>query len=165
VDTQPDHHGSSTKTDELALVDAPALEFVGGGDDQVAVFVRNATEAINLLAAALPPGSKVLSSPYEHHANMLPWRARHEVELLPFVACPEELLEATERALVAARGSIDLVAITGASNVTGETWPLRRLADVAAALAGDDPESARPVPIDDPRSWPQLPIRLGGVAG
>jgi selenocysteine lyase/cysteine desulfurase len=74
---------------------------------------------------------RVLSSPYEHHANMLPWRARHEVELLPFVAGPDELVAATERALAAAR--FDLVAITGASNVTGETWPLRELAAAAHA--------------------------------
>jgi selenocysteine lyase/cysteine desulfurase len=124
---------SEVSTAAVAGVRRAVLEFVGGGEDQVAILVRNATEAINVLAAALPAGSHVLSSRYEHHANMLPWRSRHEVELLPFVAGPEELLQATERALVAARGSIDLVAITGGSNVTGETWPLRRLADAAHA--------------------------------
>ena len=49
------------------------------------MFVRNTTEAINVLAAALPAGTRVLSSPVEHHANMLPWR-RHDVRLLPFTA-------------------------------------------------------------------------------
>ena len=124
---------SEVSTSAVAGARRAVLEFVGAREDQLAVFVRNATEAMNLLAAALPPGSRVLSSRYEHHANMLPWRSRHEVELLPFVAGPEELLEAAERALVATRGSIDLVAVTGASNVTGETWPLRRLAELARA--------------------------------
>ena len=69
------------------------------------------------------------SSPVEHHANMLPWR-RHDLRLLPFTGSPDELLDAAERAL---RGAprIDLVAVTGASNVTGEVWPLAELAALA----------------------------------
>ena len=97
--------------------------FVGAAPDDTVVFVRNTTEAINVLAAALPDGTRVLSSTTEHHANMLPWR-RHDVRLLPFTRTPDELLEATERALRAER--IDLVAVTGASNVTGEVWPVGR---------------------------------------
>jgi selenocysteine lyase/cysteine desulfurase len=124
---------SEVSTEAVAGARHAILEFVRGREDQVVIFVRNATEAINLFAAALPRGSRVLSSPYEHHANMLPWRSGHEVELLPFVAGPQELLDATERALVAARGSIDLVAVTGASNVTGEVWPLRPLAELTHA--------------------------------
>jgi selenocysteine lyase/cysteine desulfurase len=124
---------SEVSTAAVAGARRAVLEFVGAREDRVAIFVRNATEAINLFAAALPRGSHVLSSRHEHHANMLPWRSRHEVELLPFVAGPVELLDATEHALVAARGSIDLVAVTGASNVTGETWPLAQLAELAHA--------------------------------
>ena len=45
--------------------------------DGTVVLVRNTTEAINVLAAALPAGSRVLSTAVEHHANMLPWR-RHD---------------------------------------------------------------------------------------
>jgi selenocysteine lyase/cysteine desulfurase len=122
---------SEVSTAAVAGARRAVLEFAGAGDEHVAIFVRNATEGINLFAAALPPGSKILSSPYEHHANMLPWRARHEVELLPFVDGPDELVAAAERAL--AGGGFDMVAITGASNVTGETWPLRALADVTHA--------------------------------
>jgi selenocysteine lyase/cysteine desulfurase len=90
--------------------------------------VRNTTEAINVLAAALPAGTRVLSTPVEHHANMLPWR-RHDVRLLPFTRSPEQLLDATEAALRSA--PTDLLAVTGASNVTGEVWPLAELAALA----------------------------------
>jgi selenocysteine lyase/cysteine desulfurase len=143
---------SEVSTAAVAGARRAVLEFVRARPDQVAIFVRNTTEAINLLAASMPPGSRILSSPYEHHANMLPWSSRHDVEMLPFVAGPESLLEATERALVAARRSIDLVAITGASNVTGETWPLARLAQLAhahgAELLVDAAQLAAHRPID-----------------
>ena len=116
----------STAAYEEARDDVKA--FVGARADDEVVFVRNTTEAINVLAAALPAGSRVLTSPVEHHANMLPWR-RHDVRMLPFTRSPEELLEATERALRAA--PVDLLAVTGASNVTGEIWPLAELAELA----------------------------------
>ena len=126
------HRGSGFKsqlsTAEFEGARDDVARFVGArrGDD--VVFVRNTTEAINLLAASLPAGTRVLSSPVEHHANMLPWR-RHDVRLLPFTRSPGELLDETERALRADR--IDLVAVTGASNVTGEVWPVAELAALA----------------------------------
>ncbi|MGH2763982.1 MAG: aminotransferase class V-fold PLP-dependent enzyme, partial [Thermoleophilaceae bacterium] len=147
---------SEVSTAALAGARRAVLELVGASPDHVAVLVRNATEAVNLLAAALPPGSRVLGSPYEHHANMLPWRARHEVELLPFVAGPEELVDATERALAAARGSIDLVALTGASNVTGEVWPLGQLADAAHAHGAE-------LLVDAAQLAPHRPIDVAAV--
>src|SRR4051812_5372731 len=72
---------------------AAVADFVDAGEDQVVVLVRNTTEALNVLAGALPAGSRVLCSSTEHHANLLPWRA-HDVELLPFAGSPAELLEA-----------------------------------------------------------------------
>jgi selenocysteine lyase/cysteine desulfurase len=104
-------------------------EFVGARDGTV-VLVRNTTEAINVLAAALPAGTRVLSTAVEHHANMLPWR-RHDVTVLPVPWSAAELVERCEHALRVARPRIDLLAVTGASNVTGEVWPLAELAAVA----------------------------------
>jgi len=104
-------------------------EFVGARDGTV-VLVRNTTEAINVLSAALPAGSRVLSTAAEHHANMLPWR-RHDVTVLPIADSAWELVERCEHALRVAQPRIDLVAVTGASNVTGEVWPLGAIADLA----------------------------------
>jgi selenocysteine lyase/cysteine desulfurase len=102
--------------------------FVGARPADDVVFVRNTTEAINLLASALPAGTRVLCSPAEHHSNLLPWR-RHDVELLPFTRTQGELLAQAEAALEHA--PIGLVAVTGASNVTGELWPVAELAELA----------------------------------
>jgi selenocysteine lyase/cysteine desulfurase len=126
------HRGSGFKsqvaTAEYEGAREAVASFVGARPGDGVVFVRNTTEAINVLAASLPAGTRVLSSPVEHHANMLPWR-RHEVRLLPFTRSADELIDATDRALRAEQ--FDLVAVTGASNVTGEVWPVAELAELA----------------------------------
>jgi selenocysteine lyase/cysteine desulfurase len=126
------HRGSGAKS-QLATAEYEGARdvvagFVGARPDDSVVFVRNTTEAINVLSASLPAGTRVLSTMVEHHANMLPWR-RHDVRLLPITQSADELLDATDRALRAER--IDLLAVTGASNVTGEVWPVAELADLA----------------------------------
>jgi selenocysteine lyase/cysteine desulfurase len=147
------HRGSGYKSQVATAAYEDAREhiarFVGARAGDEVVFVRNTPEAINVLAAALPAGSRVLGSPVEHHANMLPWR-RHDLRLLPFTRSPEELLDACERALRAER--IDLVAVTGASNVTGEVWPVAELAGLAhrhgARLFVDAAQLAPHRPVD-----------------
>jgi selenocysteine lyase/cysteine desulfurase len=128
------HRGSGHKSQvsTAAYEDArhAVADFVGARGDDAVVFVRNTTEAINVLAAALPAGTRVLSSPVEHHSAMLPWR-RHDLRLLDFADSPDELLDRCARALRAAPA--DLVAVTGASNVTGEVWPVAELAALAHA--------------------------------
>ena len=130
------HRGSGVKSriSTAAFEDAreTIAEFVGGRADDAVVIVRNTTEAINVLAAALRDDAGVLSTAVEHHSNLLPWR-RHALRLLPATDSPDELLERCERALRAARPRIELVAVTGASNVTGEVWPVAELAELAHA--------------------------------
>ena len=126
------HRGTGFKsqvaTDAFEDARADVAAFVGARPADDVVFVRNTTEAINVLAAALPAGTRVLSSPVEHHANMLPWR-QHDATLLPFTRSTGGLLEVAEQALRARR--YDLLAVTGASNVTGEVWPIAELAAIA----------------------------------
>jgi selenocysteine lyase/cysteine desulfurase len=101
-------------------------EFVGAGPDDVVVFTRNTTDALNLLARAVP--GTVLSLDVEHHANLLPWRARgHRV--LRAAATIEQTLAELEAALAAQ--PVALLAVTGASNVTGEVLPLARITELA----------------------------------
>lgn len=128
------HRGAGTKSQlSTAAFEGARIavrEFVGAAADQEVIFVAHTTHAINLLSALYEPGARILASPVEHHANLLPWRA-HAVELLPFPASPDELLAATAAALRRGGGEIRLLAVTGASNVTGEVWPIRELAELA----------------------------------
>jgi selenocysteine lyase/cysteine desulfurase len=102
--------------------------FVGARDEDVVVVTRNTTDALNLLAHCLPPGSSVVHLDVEHHANVLPWRA-HEARIVLSRTTVEETLDAIDAELT--RHPTTLLAVTGASNVTGDVPPLRRLSDLA----------------------------------
>jgi selenocysteine lyase/cysteine desulfurase len=84
-------HKSQVATKAFESARGDVGRFLGARRGDEVVFVRNTTEAINLLAASLPAGTRVLSSPVEHHANMLPWR-RHDLRMLPFTRSPAGLL-------------------------------------------------------------------------
>ncbi|MEU0435019.1 aminotransferase class V-fold PLP-dependent enzyme [Streptomyces sp. NPDC006290] len=105
--------------------------------DQV-VFTRSTTDSLNLLAAALPADCQVFVFETEHHASLLPWRDAR-VTYLNAPRTPGEAVATLEQALAARTVSIEggygpaLVCVTGASNVTGELWPVRELAAAAHA--------------------------------
>ncbi len=127
--------------------------FVNGRSDDAVIITRNTTDSINLLAGTLPEGTHVIAFAGEHHANLLPWK-RCEVTYLPIPETPEEMLDRLEATLKALPPCADphLVAITGASNVTGEIWPVAEVAKIAhdneARLLVDAAQLAPHAPID-----------------
>jgi selenocysteine lyase/cysteine desulfurase len=137
----------STRAYEAARVSVGS--FAGARSSDAVIFVRNTTEAINLLThcLVLRPGHAVLSTIVEHHANMLPWRRLAPVELLDPPESPEQLLADVRRALEDRHRPIGIVAITGASNVTGEVFPITeigRLAHEHGALLAVDAAQLAP---------------------
>jgi selenocysteine lyase/cysteine desulfurase len=102
--------------------------FVGAREDDVAVITRNTTDAVNLLASAVP--GRTLIVDVEHHANLLPWqRSLHGATVVVGESSVEATLARLEAELVGARHA--LVAVTGAANVTGESLPLDRVVALA----------------------------------
>jgi selenocysteine lyase/cysteine desulfurase len=96
------------------------------------IFGKNTTEAINKLARRFPYTSErniVITTAMEHHSNDLPWRA--VTDILHVGLTPDGRLdEADFDTKLAQYGSrVALVAITGASNVTGYINPIHRLAE------------------------------------
>jgi cysteine desulfurase/selenocysteine lyase len=113
------------------------LRFVGGRpEEHVCILGKNTTDALNKVAHRLPlrPGRDVvLVSLMEHHSNDLPYRARGKVVHVG-VGPRGELDEADfDRQLKAYGDRVGLVAVTGASNVTGTITPARQLAEKAHA--------------------------------
>ena len=127
--------------------------FVNGRASDAVIITRNTTDSINLLAGTLPEGTHVVAFAGEHHANLLPWK-RIGVRYLPVPESPAEMLAALEATLRDLPRCEDphLVAATGASNVTGEIWPLADIARVAheygARLLVDAAQLAPHAPID-----------------
>lgn len=112
------------------------LAFVGADPTgYTCLFGKNTTEAINKLARRLnlAPGDVVLTTEMEHHSNDLPFRPAAEVVHAGLLA-DGRLDEADfDRKLEAYAGRVRLVAVTGASNVTGYLNPVDRLARKAHA--------------------------------
>lgn len=105
--------------------------FLAARPDDELIFTRNSTDSLNLLAHALPIGSNVVVFETEHHASLLPWRRRHRVRQLPIPHTPAEAVSAVAAALQDRSGKTQLVCVAGASNVTGEVWPVADIAEVA----------------------------------
>jgi selenocysteine lyase/cysteine desulfurase len=113
------------------------LEFAGREPDgpDVAILCRNTTEAINHLAyrLQLSPQDVVVTTVVEHHANLLPWG---RVARRRYVECSTEgtfEVESVCAALDADTERPALLAITGASNVTGWLPPLDAIIEEAHA--------------------------------
>src|SRR6187551_3807487 len=77
------HRGSHTlsaeATEAYEGARATVADHIGATDRREVVFVRNATEAINLVARAwgdanVGPGDRVLLTEMEHHSNVVPWQ-------------------------------------------------------------------------------------------
>lgn len=108
------------------------LDFVGGDKDfHTVIFLKNTTECINKLSYRLKDTLKdkiVLTTYMEHHSNMLPWRYRYNT---CFVEVDEKGRLCTndlERKLKKYRAKVGLVAVSGASNVTGYMNPIYDIA-------------------------------------
>jgi selenocysteine lyase/cysteine desulfurase len=113
-------------------------EFVGARPDDVVVFTRNTTDSLNLLASVVPEGCHVIHLDAEHHGNLLSWeRCDHTVvpvrrDLKGTLAALEAALAAVSRR--AGRNPVPaMVAVTGASNVTGEAPALAEIVALARA--------------------------------
>jgi selenocysteine lyase/cysteine desulfurase len=121
-------YASAVSTALLENSRACVARFVDARPDDIVVFVRNTTDALNLLAGAVPEGGSVLYLDIEHHANLTTWQRRGHVAL---EAAPtlRETLDDLDAALAATPTA--LVAVTGASNVTGELLPIKRIARIA----------------------------------
>ena len=132
------HRGKGFKSEISSEAYDDAREIVGrffGADmsSQVVIFVKNTTEAVNKAARriGLNKDDVVLLSLMEHHSNDLPWRAQATVVHLALR--PDGSLDMDDvRAKFAQYGDrVKLLAVSGASNVTGYINPLHELAELA----------------------------------
>ncbi|MBP0933948.1 aminotransferase class V-fold PLP-dependent enzyme [Streptomyces sp. KCTC 0041BP] len=150
---------SQLSTDLFEQSRVTVAEFLDCRPGDQVVFTRSTTDSLNLLAAVLPAGCQVFVFETEHHASLLPW-TNARVTYLNAPRTPAEAVATLERALAGRdpHGPA-LVCVTGASNVTGELWPVKELAAAAhahgarivldaAQLAPHHPVSVRELDVD-----------------
>ncbi len=157
------HRGSHTlsaeATDAYEGARATVADHIGATDRREVIFVRNATEAINLVARAwgdanVGKGDRVLLTEMEHHSNIVPWqqlaeRAGVEIDWAP--VNDDGLLDMDAFAALLERGP-KLVAVTHVSNVLGTENPVAEIARLAhgagALVLADGAQAAPKLPLD-----------------
>ncbi len=94
------------------------------------VFTKNTTECVNKVANrwGFRPDDVVITSVMEHHSNDLPWRKHAEVIHVGITREGHLDLTALRAALRRHAGRVKLVAVSGASNITGLCFPIHDIA-------------------------------------
>ncbi len=151
------HTLSVEATDAYELGRERVASFVGAQDPYEIVFVRNTTEALNLVAvcwgrAFLRPGDEILATTMEHHSNLVPWQRVAQdtgasIRLLPLTDNATLDMDAFRSAL---GPRTRVVAVAHASNVLGTINPLPEIAErahrVGAIVVADGAQSVPNVP-------------------
>ncbi len=130
-------------------------------DFEEIVFVRNATEATNLVlygwAMKLKPGDEIISTVMEHHSNIVPWQSLQKKGIkLNFVDIDEEGKLNIEQYENMISNKTKLVAVTHVSNVLGTINPVKEMVKTAhdhGALAL----------IDGAQSVPHMPVNVRSI--
>ena len=152
------HDLSERATREYEEARAQAARFLNAGDDREIVFVRGATEAINLVAQSfarplLRRGDEVLITVMEHHSNIVPWQmvCAHTgatLKVVPVNGAGELDLAAYGEHL---SQSTRLVAVTHVSNALGTVNPVREMIGMAR-------EKNIPVLVDGAQAAPHMKV-------
>jgi cysteine desulfurase/selenocysteine lyase len=132
------HELSERATEAYEAARGKLRRFLNAESTQEIVFVRGATEGINLVAqswgrTAVGPGDEIILSHLEHHSNIVPWQMLREekgalIRVIPVFDDGELDIEAYERML---GPRTKIVAVTHVSNALGTITPVRRIIEMA----------------------------------
>ncbi len=157
------HRGSHTLSAEATAAyegaRATVADHLGAADRREVIFVRNATEAINLVArtwggANIGKGDRIVLTEMEHHSNIVPWQqlaewVGAEIDWVP--VDDEGLLDMDAYGALLERGP-KLVAVTHVSNVLGTENPLAEISrlahDAGALVLADGAQGAPKMAVD-----------------
>lgn len=134
------------------------LDFVSAPQDHIAIFTNNTTEAINKLAYSLEDtigNGRILVTEMEHHSNLLPWRRKYPIDYVRVNKKGRLDLGHLEYLLGGYRGRVKLVAVSGASNVTGYINPIYDIAKMCHRYGAK-------ILVDGAQLVPHCPINMDG---
>jgi cysteine desulfurase / selenocysteine lyase len=154
------HHLSEAATNAYEGARVRIARFIHAPDPATLIYVRNATEAINLVATSwgrrhVGPGDEILLTEMEHHANLVPWMMLAEekeatIRYVPLTSGGLLDLSDLDR-LLNARTKI--FAFTAMSNVLGTITPVRQLVEAAH-------QAGALTLVDAAQSVPHMPVNV-----
>jgi cysteine desulfurase/selenocysteine lyase len=157
------HTLSARATQAYQQARATVASFIGATDPGQVIFVRNATEALNLVAQSfvapqLQPGDELLVTHMEHHSNFVPWQqlAKQKKCLLKIVPVTDagELDMTALSQMLTTRTKI--LAVTHVSNVLGTINPIKEIVALAHA-------KNVPVVVDGAQAVGHLAVDVGDL--
>jgi len=157
------HRGIYSLAEEATVAYEGARErvarFINAPETAEVIWVRNATEALNLVAYAwgeanIGAGDRVVVTEMEHHANFVPWQQlakRQGAELVVVPVTDGGELDLTALAEVLDQGDVKVVACTMMSNVLGTLPPMQEIINMAR-------EAGALTVVDAAQAAPHLPL-------
>jgi len=152
------HFLSERATQAFEDTRAKVARFLNASDPREIIFVRGATEGINLIAQSfgrtrLKPGDEIIISAMEHHSNIVPWQVLCEeagaaLRVIPIDDDGELLVDEYGKLLNAKTRLVSLVHV---SNALGTINPVKRVVEMAHS-------QGVPVVIDGAQAAPHMPI-------
>ena len=151
---------SQQSTQRYEDVRKTVQRFINAADEREVVFVRGATEAINLVAQSfvrpkLEPGDEILITGMEHHANIVPWQLVAEATGAQLVVAP--VLDNGELDMDTFAKQISdrtrFISVVHVSNTLGTINPVEDI--IALAKAREIP-----VLVDGAQSAPHMPVDI-----
>ena len=153
------HELAARSTDAYEGARGKVRQFLNAASPNEIVFVRGATEAINLVAKSwgqqfLQPGDEIIVSHLEHHANIVPWQQLAAAKGLKLKVIPVDddgqvLLDAYSGLL---SNKTKLVSFTQVSNALGTVTPAEKMVAMAHAVGAkvlvDGAQAVSHMPVD-----------------
>lgn len=131
---------SQKATEAYEKARSKVRQFIGARSDKEIIFVRGATEGVNLVAATygrknIQKGDEIILSTLEHHANIVPWQLLCEekgakLKIIPINDRGELIIEVFEKLL---NEKTKLVSLTHVSNSLGTVNPVKQIIELAHA--------------------------------
>lgn len=161
------HRGVYARSANMTLAYEAArrkvARFIGAKADSEIVYVRGATEGINLVAqswgrANLKAGDRILLSTLEHHSNIVPWQMIAEevgahIDVVPLTQDGRIDLDALAAMITPAHR---MVALAHVSNVLGSVLDCHRAADIAHSVGAK-------LLVDGCQAVPRLPVDVTAI--
>ena len=161
------HRGVYQRSADMTLAYEAArrrvADFIGAASPDEVVFVRGATEGINLVAQCwagtqLRAGDRILLSQLEHHSNIVPWQMVAErvgaaIDVVPLTTDHRIDLDAMAAMITPAH---KIVALAHVSNVLGSVLDARRAADIAHSVGAN-------ILLDGCQAVPRLAVDMAAL--